>query len=173
MQVRKKRLLSFSVAAVLVSLLLAVTAFPGSSLAPAPSGSYVYPIIAPRKSGDFGKRRHPVLRIDRHHSGMDLAAPMDAPIRSIQAGVVIFADPYEGYGKLVVIRHKNGMTSHYGHCNLIKVKPGQKVKAGEIIATVGSSGMTTGPHLHFEVRINGVAQDPDRYIPGLALDAQG
>ena len=173
MGVLKKKPLSFLIAAGLVSLLTALAAFPGSSVVTAPSSSYVYPIIAPRKSGDFGKRRHPILRIDRHHSGMDLAAPMDAPIRSIQAGTVIFADPYEGYGRLVVVRHKNGMTSHYGHCNVIKAKPGQKVKAGEIIATVGESGMTTGPHLHFEVRVNGIAQNPDNYIPGLALGAEG
>jgi len=167
-----KRLIRLSAGLALSSLLL-LAAFPKSGTISGPGNAFVYPVIKPRDSGDFGPRKHPIFKLPKHHSGMDLAAPYGAPIRAIAAGVVTFADPYGGYGNLVVLRHESGMTSHYGHCALLKVRPGQHVKAGQIIATVGSTGRTTGPHLHFEVRINGVAQDPDRYIPGLALDAEG
>jgi murein DD-endopeptidase MepM/ murein hydrolase activator NlpD len=73
----------------------------------------------------------------------------------------------------VVIQHQQGLTSHYGHLQEIKARPGQYVKAGQFIATVGSTGISTGPHLHFEVRVNGKAQDPENYLPGLAQPGQG
>jgi murein DD-endopeptidase MepM/ murein hydrolase activator NlpD len=104
---------------------------------------------------------------------MDLAAPHGAAVRSIAEGIVIFADPYGGYGKLIVIQHRDGLTSHYGHLQEIKALPGQKVTAGQLIATVGSTGISTGPHLHFEIRVNGEPRDPEKFIPGLALPGEG
>jgi murein DD-endopeptidase MepM/ murein hydrolase activator NlpD len=86
---------------------------------------------------------------------------------------VIYADPYAGYGNLVVVRHRDGLTSHYGHCESIKVKTGQQVKPGTVIGTVGSTGISTGPHLHFEIRRSGEPQDPERYLPGLADEGEG
>lgn len=138
-----------------------------------PITSYVYPLMGTRVSSDFGSRKHPVLKAVRHHNGIDLAAPKGAAIRAIRSGIVIFADPYAGYGNLIVVKHNTGMTSHYGHCDKFKVRPGQPVKAGQIIGTVGATGMVTGPHLHFEIRINGNPHDPERFIPGLANDALG
>ncbi|MCB0310708.1 MAG: M23 family metallopeptidase [Bdellovibrionales bacterium] len=138
-----------------------------------PPTSFVYPLLGTRISSQFGKRTHPIRQVTRHHGGIDLAAPMDSPIRSVAPGTVIFADPYKGYGKLVVVRHTGGMTTHYGHCSEIRVKPGEKVSAGQIIARVGQSGLATGPHLHFEVRLNGKPQNPEGYIPGLATRAEG
>jgi murein DD-endopeptidase MepM/ murein hydrolase activator NlpD len=91
----------------------------------------------------------------------------------VRGGTVVFADPYAAYGNLVVVKHDNGYTSHYGHCDKIRVRPGQRVKAGEFIATVGSTGRVTGPHLHFEIRRNGEALDPERLFPGLREDAVG
>ena len=126
-----------------------------------------------RISSDFGVRKHPVLKKVKHHGGIDLAAPKDAPIRSIRDGTVVFADPYGSYGNLVVVSHTNGYTSHYGHCSSIKVRTGQRIRAGQVIATVGSTGRVTGPHLHFEIRKNGTPEDPERFIPGLADAAQG
>ena len=110
-----------------------------------PNNAYVYPLVGTRISSDFGKRIHPVKKAVKHHSGIDLAAPYGSQVRAVKDGVVIYADPYGGYGNLIVIQHKNGMTTHYGHCRTLIAKPGQKVRAGQIIATVGSTGISTGP----------------------------
>lgn len=170
--IRPAALLGFScLAAVLVLALGAPSGFMVSFIPG--SGSYVYPVMAPRLSSGYGMRVHPILRFSRTHQGIDLAAPLGSPVRAVADGVVVFADPYQGYGKLVLIKHARGMTSHYGHCDKIRVSPGQHVKAGEIVAYVGSSGMSTGPHLHFEIRFNGRAVDPERIIPGLASAAEG
>lgn len=147
--------------------------FPSDKIVSAPVTSFVYPVLGPRMSSAYGKRTHPIKRAVKHHDGVDLAAPRGAPIRAIADGTVVFADPHGGYGKLIVIEHRGGMTSHYGHCEKISVNPGSRIKAGQIIGTVGSTGKTTGPHLHFEVRLKGVSQDPERFIPGLAAGAAG
>ncbi len=135
--------------------------------------AFVYPVMGPRMSSDFGIRKHPVKKVRRHHDGIDLAAPVGAPIRAIADGQVMYADPHGGYGKYIVIRHLNGFTSHYGHCDKMEVTPGATIVAGQIIGTVGSSGVSTGPHLHFEIRRDGAAQDPEKYLPGLADQAAG
>ncbi len=135
--------------------------------------AFVYPVMGPRMSSDFGVRTHPIKKVRRHHDGIDLAAPVGAPIRAIAEGQVMYADPHGGYGRYIVIRHLNGFTSHYGHCEKVDVAPGAAVVAGQIIGTVGNSGVSTGPHLHFEIRQNGTAQDPERYLPGLADEAAG
>jgi murein DD-endopeptidase MepM/ murein hydrolase activator NlpD len=135
--------------------------------------AFVYPVMGPRMSSDFGTRKHPVKKVRRHHDGIDLAAPVGAPIRAIADGQVMYADPHGGYGRYVVIQHLDGFTSHYGHCEKLDVAPGQNVAAGQIIGTVGSSGVSTGPHLHFEIRRNGEARNPERYLPGLADQAAG
>jgi len=124
-------------------------------------------------SSRFGMRKHPIFKVRRHHDGIDLVAPIGAPIRAVAEGIVIFADPFKGYGNLVVIKHPNGLTSHYGHLRTMKVQPGQHIKAGQIIATLGSTGSSTGPHLHLEVRRDGQALDPIQVIPGLTLEAKG
>lgn len=118
-------------------------------------------------------RKHPLLKFSRKHQGIDLAAELDAPIRSIAAGRVVYADPYAGYGNLVVIQHSQGVTSHYGHCDKIQVKPGSTVQAGTIIGTIGKTGLASGPHLHFEIRVNGAANNPEGLIPDLADHPEG
>ena len=137
------------------------------------SEPFVNPIMSARLSSHYGRRIHPIKKFSSTHSGIDLAAPMDSPIRAAQKGMVIFADRYAGYGNLVVIRHPNGMTTHYGHCSKILVDPGTFVKAGEIIARIGSTGVSTGPHLHFEIRFNGVPTDPLKVFPDLLTIAKG
>ena len=134
---------------------------------------FVNPIMSARLSSKYGKRIHPIKKFSSTHSGIDLAAPMDSPIRAAQRGMVIFADRYAGYGNLVVIRHTDGMTTHYGHCSKILVDPGTFVRAGEIIAKIGSTGVSTGPHLHFEIRFNGVPTDPLKVFPDLLTIAKG
>jgi murein DD-endopeptidase MepM/ murein hydrolase activator NlpD len=135
--------------------------------------AYVYPVMGPRLSSSYGKRRHPVKKVTQHHHGIDLAAPAGAPIRAIADGQVMFADPYAGYGKLVVLQHSNGLTSHYGHCAKLSVQPGAHVRAGDIIGTVGSTGISTGPHLHFELRKDGSTLNPEKLLPGLADGSEG
>ncbi len=145
----------------------------GADLQQAKTLSFVYPLMGSEISSAFGVRRHPVRKMRRHHAGVDLAAPKGAPIRTVRSGVVVFADPYQGYGNLIVVQHEKGVTSHYGHCDTIVVKPGAHVKAGQVLGTVGTTGVVTGPHLHLELRINGVPQNPEIFFPGLGLKGVG
>ncbi len=100
----------------------------------------------------------------RHHTGIDLAGPIGTPIYAARDGRVIFAGWYYGYGLTVIIDHGSGMTTLYGHASRILVRAGQVVRQGQLIARVGRTGYTTGPHLHFEVRIRGTPVDPLRYL---------
>ncbi|MCL4142500.1 UNVERIFIED_CONTAM: hypothetical protein GTU68_052906 [Idotea baltica] len=129
--------------------------------------------MAAKLTSNYGKRVHPIHKVKKHHHGIDLAAPLGTPIRSIAEGKVVFADFYKGYGNLVVIMHSDGHTSHYGHCESIKVSPGNSIKSGQIIATVGKTGAVTGSHLHLEIRKNGKSINPNTFLTGLNETAQG
>jgi murein DD-endopeptidase MepM/ murein hydrolase activator NlpD len=120
------------------------------------------PVAFRRISSIFGGRRHPVLGIWRQHKGTDYAAAMGTPVRSIGDGVVVFAGRKGGYGNVIDIRHRNGFVSRYGHLrNFAKgIHVGSHVSIGTTIAAVGQSGLATGPHLHFEILVNGVQRDP-------------
>ena len=135
--------------------------------------SFVYPLLDSKVSSKYGNRKHPIKKVTRHHNGIDLATPKDTPIRAISAGKVIFADPHFGYGKLIVIEHSDGKTSHYGHCDRIISQIGKDVSAGEIIGYVGDTGSATGPHLHLEIRENGKPLDPLKIFPWLIVEAEG
>ncbi len=111
-----------------------------------------------RLSSGFGWRRL------RHHDGIDIAAPYGAPITAARDGTVVFAGWYYAYGKTVIVSHGNGLQTIYGHASRVLVQRGDQVKKGELIAHVGSTGRSTGPHLHFEVRINGRAVNPMKYL---------
>ncbi|MFM9019122.1 MAG: peptidoglycan DD-metalloendopeptidase family protein [Actinomycetota bacterium] len=103
-------------------------------------------------------------RWGRMHEGLDIAAPAGRPIRAAKAGVVMSASPEGAYGNLVVIDHGNGETTRYGHMSAFQVAKGEAVPIGHVIGLVGSTGRSTGNHLHFEIRINGVAMDPRPYL---------
>lgn len=137
------------------------------------TSSIVFPLMAPRLSSTFGPRNHPVRKVHRHHNGVDLAAPKNSHVRAVAAGIVIYADEYGGYGKLVTIKHQNGYVSLYGHLRDMRVNPGERVNPGDIIGRVGSTGLATGPHLHFEWRKDGQSIDPLKVFPALAKDAAG
>jgi murein DD-endopeptidase MepM/ murein hydrolase activator NlpD len=94
------------------------------------------------------------------HPGLDIGAPMGATITATAAGRVIFAGPYGGYGNAIILDHGGDTSSLYGHCSQIFVSNGQDVQRGQAIGAVGMTGRATGPHLHFEIRINGNAVDP-------------
>lgn len=113
-----------------------------------------------RTSSPFGWRTHPILGYRRFHSGLDFAASHGSKIRAADSGSVIFAGWYGGYGRTVIIDHGKGMTTLYAHASELYVREGQSVDRGQAIATVGSTGLSTGPHLHFEVRRNGTPVNP-------------
>lgn len=130
------------------------------------SGSMLTPVDNYRMSSGFGTRVHPITGKIKKHTGVDLAAPQGTDIHAAEDGVVTVAQWWNGYGNTVVIDHGNGVWTLYGHIRDggIKVSPGQTVKRGEKIAEVGSTGNSTGPHCHFEVRINGEPVNPLPYL---------
>ena len=115
-------------------------------------------------SSTFGVRKDPIIGTPAMHSGMDFRAPMGSDARVTAAGTVISAGWNGGYGRMVEVRHESGFTTRYGHLSKILVKEGQKLSAGEVVGKVGSSGRSTGPHLHYEVRRNGDALNPVRFL---------
>ena len=131
-----------------------------------------YPVSSSKITSDFGIRKHPIRKSNHFHHGIDIKAELNTPIRSILDGVVIFSGVYGSYGNLVVIKHSVGLTSHYAHCSSLVVKVGEKVKGAELIALVGTTGASTGPHLHFELRLNGVPLNPKDLIKYLETKAE-
>ena len=123
-------------------------------------------------SSNFSRsRRHPILHIARPHEGIDVTAPMGAPIVAPASGTVVDVSRERGYGLIVEIDHGNGIVTKYAHCSRALVRKGQKVTRGEVIAAVGNSGLSTGPHLHYEIHINGRVVDPLTYVlPGAIVD---
>ena len=120
------------------------------------------PVNATRVSSPYGTRFHPILKTYRMHSGIDYAAPTGTPIMAPADGVVSFAGVKGGYGNAIMLNHRKGMETLYGHMSAFVsgVSAGKSVKAGDVIGFVGSTGRSTGPHLHYEVRINGQIVDP-------------
>jgi murein DD-endopeptidase MepM/ murein hydrolase activator NlpD len=136
------------------------------SRSPAPAlarGGALLPAGLPvwaRLTGRFGMRAHPISGGMRAHSGVDLAAPYGSPIVATADGVIGTAGWSGGYGLLVAISHGGGVQTRYGHLSRLNVAAGQQVRRGDVIGFVGSTGESTGPHVHYEVRVNGVATDP-------------
>ena len=115
-------------------------------------------------TSSFGMRRHPMSRRFKMHSGIDVASPRGTPIKSPAPGKVIFAGRRSGYGNMVLIDHGYGIVTVYAHLNKIFVKNGVKISRDELFATVGSTGASTGPHLHYEVQVDGIPSDPLAFV---------
>ncbi|MEJ5977047.1 M23 family metallopeptidase [Novosphingobium sp. PS1R-30] len=123
------------------------------------------PLASFRQTSQFGLRLHPVLGLLRNHKGIDLAAPLGTPIRATADGTVSRAAWAGGYGLMVELSHGNRTETRYGHMSRLAVMPGEKVAKDSIIGYVGSTGRSTGPHLHYEVLIDGRAVDPLAFKP--------
>ncbi|MFM7468326.1 MAG: M23 family metallopeptidase [Vampirovibrionales bacterium] len=133
-----------------------------SSSAPRRTPSQSIQITSP-----FGWRTHPVTQKQKFHTGIDIAASTGTPIRAILPGMVVFSGIYGGYGNAVVLQHGPQHYTLYGHASQLLVTVGTQVNAGQEIALVGATGVATGPHLHFEVRLEGVFQDPMPYLKAI------
>ena len=120
------------------------------------------PLAFSRVTSGFAMRMHPVLNTMRAHKGVDYGAPTGTPVRTVGDGVVDLAGRQNGYGNVVQIQHGGGKATLYAHLSRIDVKKGQRVEQGQRIGAVGATGWATGPHLHFEFKINGVQHDPLR-----------
>lgn len=128
------------------------------------SGKFLWPTTSSIVTSYFGYRVHPIWGTTRFHAGIDIGASYGEPIYAAADGVVIFAGWYDGYGYTVIIDHGSGISTLYAHCSSINVYKGQTVYRGQVIARVGSTGNSTGPHLHFEVQINGNPVNPLNYL---------
>lgn len=124
----------------------------------------IHPVRTSYKSSSFGARFDPFTGDHGHHEGTDFAAPMGTPIIAAAAGVVVMSEYRGDYGNLIEIDHGNDIVTRYGHCSKFYVNVGDIVKRGQHVADVGTSGRSTGPHLHFEVRVKGVAQNPHKFL---------
>ena len=117
-----------------------------------------------RLTDRYGWRIHPITRKRNFHKGIDIAAPKGTKIAAADEGKVVFAGKSGGYGNLVILKHKSGYETRYAHCSTVNVEIGDEVELGETVAQVGSTGMSTGYHLHFEIRKNGKIIDPHEYL---------
>jgi murein DD-endopeptidase MepM/ murein hydrolase activator NlpD len=118
------------------------------------------PLAFSRMTSGFKMRFHPILQTWRAHLGVDYAAPAGTPVRSVGQGIVDVAGSQGGFGNVVMVKHASGQTTVYAHLSRINVKRGQSVMQGQTLGLVGSTGWATGPHLHFEFRVNGQHKDP-------------
>jgi len=131
------------------------------------SGSFMWPVDARTITSPFGWRVHPIFNTEKYHSGVDVGAYAGSPIYAADSGTVQTATYSSSYGNYVVINHGNGYTTLYAHQNSMAVSAGQTVTKGQVIGYVGSTGWSTGPHLHFEITKNGSRVDPQSFFSGL------
>ena len=128
-----------------------------------PGNKFIWPVTGFISSG-FGMRVNPILRVPRFHAGIDIVAPNGTPIKAANGGQVIQAQYDRGYGYYILIYHGGGFATRYSHLSGFNISAGQSVERGQVIGFLGSTGWSTGPHLDFEVRINGVPQNPLQYL---------
>lgn len=145
------------------ALLKGLVAWPGTAAVQG-SAALVAPLAGARYSSMFGPRLHPIFATVRMHEGLDFAAPSGTPIRSAAAGTVVSSGTRGGYGIATIVDHGGGVATLYAHQRETFVTAGSAVAAGQVIGAVGSTGFSTGPHLHFEVRVSGAPVDPLLYL---------
>ena len=122
------------------------------------------PLDVAWNASSYGWRLDPITGENAMHEGVDFTADVGTPVKAAAAGIIISVDRHGAYGNMVDIDHGNDLVTRYAHNSKVLVQPGELVKRGQVIAAVGNTGRTTGPHLHFEVRIKGVSQNPNRFL---------
>ena len=128
-------------------------------------GQFLFPLdYYSRVTSEYGWREHPIFKTQKFHSGIDFGAPSGQPIKAAYRGEVVIAEYSSSAGNYIMLNHGNGLATVYMHCSKLNVSVGQIVEKGDIIGLVGSTGNSTGPHLHFSVRQNGEYVDPGPYI---------
>lgn len=140
-----------------------LSALAGSATSVQGTGEFVWPVKG-RISSSFGYRTHPIYGVSKMHTGIDIAVSWGTGIEAADSGTVIFAGWRGGYGKAIMISHGNGLVSLYAHQSSLLVGKGETVARGQEIGRIGSTGYSTGPHLHFEVRVNGSLKNPMNYL---------
>lgn len=115
----------------------------------------------------FGERIHPITKKPGFHTGIDIANKKGTPIYAAFSGSIQDCGTNEAYGNYILMRHSNNLYTFYGHCDSLNVRKGMNIRRGEVIALMGSTGYSTGPHLHFEIRIEGVRVDPSYVLKGI------
>ena len=131
------------------------------------------PVQDARLTSSYGMRNHPILGSRRNHKGVDLAQPTGTPVYATADGVVSKAEPFSTYGNYIQIEHGGELQTRYAHLSGYAVSAGEQVHKGQLIGYVGSTGRSTGPHLHYEVRVSGEAVDPTPYMVDTALAVAG
>ncbi len=122
------------------------------------------PVNAPFNSSSYGWRVDPFLGVRAFHEGLDFSADVGQPIKATAAGIVVAAEITPEYGNIVRISHGSGLETRYAHASKLLVKEGDRIKKNQVIALVGNTGRSTGPHLHYEIRMNGESLDPRKYL---------
>ena len=144
----------------------------GTTVSASVSIPSIMPLQDARLTSGFGMRTHPVLGGRRNHKGIDLAAPTGTPIYATADGIVDRAEWFSSYGLFIEIEHGADLETRYAHMSRLAVSAGQRVKKGDLIGYVGSTGRSTGPHLHYEVRVSGVAVNPIPYMVDAPVNQQ-
>ena len=124
----------------------------------------VNPIPGVQPGSKYGMRKHPILGTTRLHAGVDMGVAAGTEVHASADGTVVVAEVRGGYGNAVAIDHGNSLATFYAHNNVLLVQPGDEVKRGDVIALAGSTGLSTGPHLHFETRLKGLPVDPEGVV---------
>lgn len=130
---------------------------------PSHSGRFQWPVRG-KITSPFGTRVHPIFKTKTVHTGIDISAPNGTPVKAAGTGDVLYSGWLRGYGQIIIMDHGGGYSTVYAHLSRISVSEGQRITAGQVIGNVGDTGVTTGAHLHFEVRIKGDAKDPLKYL---------
>ncbi|MGH2416169.1 MAG: M23 family metallopeptidase, partial [Microcystaceae cyanobacterium] len=128
-------------------------------------GKFIKPVFNAPITSEFGWRIHPIKGTRKHHDGVDFGAPLGTPVRAADGGKVIFTGWMGGYGNTIDIQHCDGTKTRYAHLSKILTRQGKSLSQGQVIGNVGSTGFSTGPHLHFEVHVGDGAVNPRKYLP--------
>jgi murein DD-endopeptidase MepM/ murein hydrolase activator NlpD len=147
----------------LLTLLFTIILFSfsfGLNIDSAPTIKFICPVDSGIIISDYGPRMHPILKEIKEHKGIDIKTKIGSNVYSSSAGLVVFTGDKEGYGKSIIIKHKEGYSTFYAHLQKILVKKGQQVETGTLIGLVGKTGLTTVPNLHFEIRKNNDSINP-------------